>query len=130
MVDDLRAPLSADPREVAFARHQLTDHLILHGLPEDVTDTAVLLMSELVTNAIMHGEPPVELIVQGADDDALRVEVRDGDRESFALLQPQSERASYRLGGRGLQLVDSLSARWGACVEGRIKSVWFEIDLR
>ena len=129
MILDLRAPLSDDPREVASARHQLSDHLAEHGVPEEITDTAVLLMSELVTNAILHGEPPVELLVHGQKD-GLRVEVCDNDRDSFALLQPRADAAAYRLGGRGLQLVDSLAARWGACLEGPAKSVWFEIDLR
>lgn len=126
---DLRAPLSADPRQVAEARHRMSAHLSRQGIEGDVADSAVLLVSELVTNAILHGEPPVELRV-GVPAGTVHVEVHDSDRESRLHLARISELGTERLGGRGLGLVDALSSRWGLVEDDSGKCVWFEIDLR
>lgn len=130
---DLRAPLSADPRQVAEARHRMTDHLRTQGIEGDIADSAVLLVSELVTNAILHGEPPVELLVQVPPDSQhgrVHVEVHDSDRESPLFLVRGAGPSRSRLGGRGLGLVDALSSRWGLREDDSGKCVWFDIDLR
>jgi anti-sigma regulatory factor (Ser/Thr protein kinase) len=123
----LRAPLSADPREVAAARHQMAAHLQAQGINGEVADSAVLLVSELVTNAILHGEPPVELRVD-TPQDHVHIEVHDGDREALVLLPRAAPLPHDRMGGRGLRLVQSLSSRWGLDEDDRGKCVWFEID--
>ena len=126
----MRTPLSADPRQVAEARHRMSDHLQSMGIEGDIADSAVLLVSELVTNAILHGEPPVELRV-GVPGARVHVEVHDSDRESSLHLPRSGEQMrAERLGGRGLGLVAELSSRWGLSTDESGKSVWFEIDLR
>lgn len=126
---DLRTPLSADPREVALARRRMNEHLHQQGIAGDVADSAVLLVSELVTNAILHGEPPVELRV-AVPGGHLHVEVHDSDTDSVLHLPAMGEPSRERLGGRGLGLVAALSSRWGLHSDDSGKCVWFEIDLR
>lgn len=103
-------------------------HLRARGVDSDVTDSAVLLVSELVTNAILHGEPPVELRI-GLPAGRVHVEVHDADREAALHLPTSSSMSQERLGGRGLRLVDALASRWGLDEDDSGKCVWFEIDL-
>ena len=85
-----------------------------------VVEDAVLLVSELVTNSVRHGGPPVVVAVD-CDGTALQVRVRDG---SPALPQPRDALISDE-GGRGLALVRSLSSDWGIDPEPDGKHVWF-----
>jgi two-component sensor histidine kinase len=91
---------------------------------EDVTDTAELLVSELVTNAIMHGTGPVTVSID-CGEDTLSVTVSD-EEPAEPLLQPERLMA---LGGRGLRMVESLASSWG--VKPRVgspgKDVWFRL---
>jgi anti-sigma regulatory factor (Ser/Thr protein kinase) len=87
----------------------------------DITEPAALLTSELVTNAVQHGRPPVRLSVVGALG-GLVVAVADGGLTRPAV-RP-SDSVSER--GRGMTLVDSLAETWGVRdVAGNGKSVWF-----
>ena len=92
-----------------------------------VLDDAVLLTSELVTNAVRHAghetEDPIEIEVS-VDDRTLRVTVRDKGRG----FDPARPRERGEEGGWGFHLVRALSSRWG--VEGTAvgTDVWFEID--
>lgn len=84
----------------------------------------MLVISELVTNAVSHGRSPVTVGLRlGADH--LLVEVEDEDHQPPVLQQPGWE----ALGGRGLLLVDALSRAWGSapCPTGKI--VWAELPL-
>ena len=85
-------------------------------------DTARLLVSELVTNAVVHGRGEIMLRAT-LDEDRLLVEVIDEGR-GFELTVRQQDFAS--IGGRGLAIVDSEASRWGIH-EGTIH-VWFEIE--
>lgn len=106
----------------------MSRHLDARGVDGAVADSAILLVSELVTNAIVHGAPPVELRVC-IPDDHLHVEVHDADREAAVHLPRAASLPHERMGGRGLRLVDSLSSRWGLDEDERGKWIWFEIDL-
>lgn len=118
---ELRTTLGHDPVEVSQARHLLARELMRWGVAED--DVAVLLVSELVTNALMHGTPPVELRVRRTAH-GLRVEVRDN-----APQQPIIQDTPLDVpGGQGLRLVDALASRWGWAAAGDGKAVWFELD--
>jgi anti-sigma regulatory factor (Ser/Thr protein kinase) len=90
-----------------------------------VSDLAVLLVSELVANALRHGSGPVGVRVERTGKDALLVEVSDS-RPELPLTRdatPDDE------GGRGLQLVARASRRWGTRTGPDGKTVWFELGL-
>ena len=120
---ELRATLSANPEQVAEARRLVAGYLADRG--DDDGEVAVLLTSELVTNAILYGRAPLELRAQ-ADGAALRVEVHDLDPTSPPVLRHDVD--LVEIGGRGLQLVDTLADRWGWAENDYGKVVWFELD--
>lgn len=95
------------------------------GLPDERVDTARLLVTELVANAVIHGTGDVLLTVERRRD-TLRVEVSDGSTTAPVLVDGSGLRES----GAGLRLVDALATRWGtgARDDGRPgKSVWFTL---
>ncbi|MGW3450513.1 SpoIIE family protein phosphatase [Streptomyces sp. NPDC001076] len=114
--------LPADPARVADARAQVLARLEDWHLP-DVAFTAELVVSELVTNAIRYGQPPVQLrLIRGA---ALICEVSDGSGTA-----PHLRRArTYDEGGRGLLLVAQFARRWGTRHQAGGKTIWAEIGL-
>jgi len=122
---ELRAVLEAVPEQVAEARRLVADYLREHG--DDDGDVAVLLTSELVTNAILHGRAPLELRASAVGS-ALRVEIHDQDPTRPPVLRHDADLTE--VGGRGLQLVDTLADRWGWAADptGDGKVVWFELD--
>lgn len=95
----------------------------LLGHPDDEsTQTALVLTSELVTNAVLHARTPVDVRVE-LDAERMRVEVADGDP---GIPGPVRHDASA-LGGRGLFLVQELASAWGADASDRGKVVWFTL---
>lgn len=101
-----------------FVLHVLRDE----GL-EELADTAELLVSELVTNAVLHARTGVVVKVD-VDRSRLRIEVCDENEAA-----PQRRRyATNATTGRGLMLIETLASRWGTQPEDTGKSVWFEID--
>ncbi|MEV0975375.1 SpoIIE family protein phosphatase [Streptomyces sp. NPDC049915] len=116
-------PLDHDPREVGRARRLVRDQLLRWDLA-DAVETAQLLVSEVVTNAVRHtGGRRIGLRLVLAD--ALLVEVTDEGAELPALLDSGREQ-EY---GRGLRVVSRLAREWGASVQGNGKTVWFEQAL-
>lgn len=90
----------------------------------DLTDTVTLLVSELVTNAVVHAGSEVEVSVR-LTPTAARIEVTDNSAASINPRDATEEEDS----GRGLALVGSLARRWGVRpAPGGGKTVWFEID--
>lgn len=87
-----------------------------------VLDDAVLLVSELVTNSVLHGGPPVVVAVE-CDGEALQVRVRDGSPE----LPAPRDAAPTAENGRGLELVKTISSAWGVDPTADGKHVWFTI---
>jgi anti-sigma regulatory factor (Ser/Thr protein kinase) len=87
-----------------------------------VVDDAVLLVSELVTNSVLHGGPPVVVAVD-CDGQDLQVRVRDGSTS----LPERRHAQQADEGGRGLELVATLSAAWGVDPVPDGKHVWFVI---
>ncbi len=120
--------VEADPRAVGEARRFLRGLLGGWDLDADVSDTAVLLLSELVTNALVHTDAPAEVrAVLGSGE--LTVTVRDHGRpHGEAVVQPHHEDDPLRVHGRGLQLVDALADRWGAERDAGGTSVWFALS--
>ena len=109
---------------IAPARHWARDRLAEAGVDDGRLELLVLLVSELVTNAVAHADPPVTLRVH-VDDERTRVEVTDGVREVPVVRNPPPT----ALGGRGVMFVDRLSSSWGTCDEegDAEKAVWFEL---
>ncbi|MGC9499432.1 SpoIIE family protein phosphatase [Streptomyces sp. WG7] len=111
-----------DPAHVAATRRSVTEQLTQWGLDEGAFVTE-LVVSELVTNAIRYGEPPIRLRL--IRDSALICEVSDGSATS-----PHLRRANaYDEGGRGLLLVAQLTERWGSRQTGTGKTIWAEQPL-
>jgi anti-sigma regulatory factor (Ser/Thr protein kinase) len=122
---ELVETVRGEPREVSRVRHALAAALVEWGVDGDDFDVAVLLTSEIVTNAILYGGPPMELHAQltGA---GLLVSVDDGGHEAVV---PVANVRWDAKGGRGLHLVEALSNRWGVRDRLRGKQVWFELKL-
>jgi anti-sigma regulatory factor (Ser/Thr protein kinase) len=89
-----------------------------------LTDTATLLTSEILTNAVVHGLGPVRLRVRRTD---IEIAVIVSDRGWY---QPQPRLADPTdESGRGLSLLEMLSASWGARATADGKDVWFTLTL-
>jgi anti-sigma regulatory factor (Ser/Thr protein kinase) len=113
--------LSPHPTSARAAREFVADTLVRWGRPGQ-TEAAVLLTSELVTNAIVHARTQVAVTVHLMDE-SLRVYVLD---ESTHQPSPRSD-GDQLAGGRGLKLVEALAASWGVSPEAQGKAVWFEL---
>ncbi|WP_432062777.1 ATP-binding protein [Streptomyces sp. S1] len=113
--DAFEIAIAPKPELVARARQSAVARLCRWGLRTDAVETAALVVSELVTNGVVHGEGQVRLRVFRCAEDALRVEVRD-ESPFPARVRDADDDA---LGGRGLCLVDALSREWGVSPDGR-----------
>ncbi|MEU3499979.1 SpoIIE family protein phosphatase [Streptomyces hundungensis] len=126
-----RAAASFDPvgRSVAIARAFVRDTLQGWGYA-DVVDDAVVLTSELVTNAVVHAGTKADVLCLRADD-GVRVEVADRypEREVPLLGSPADIAGPDRENGRGLLLCAALASRWGVEYTPTRKNVWFQLDL-
>ena len=100
--------------------------LIRSALADDdalLLESVELLVSELVTNSVIHASsaPRLELVML---PDRVRVEVHDDDPRLPAHRTPDGDRP----GGRGLHLLDAVATSWGAEADGVGKVVWFELE--
>lgn len=114
-------------------RGLLRDHLRRWGVPA-LSDTAELLASELLTNALQHtgGGAVLTATLTRRPQHRLRVEVRDSAARRSRLpgagiSAKPSAVGEYATSGRGLILVEALADDWGAQPRGRGKVVWFEL---
>jgi anti-sigma regulatory factor (Ser/Thr protein kinase) len=114
--------LLAEARSAGAARRFTRRICVAAGLDPDTTYTAVLLTSETVTNAIVHGHSEVRLTVT-ADATGVRVEAGD-DNSRHPVLQPADSDA---LDGRGVALLEVASTQWGVVDGSYGKVVWFEV---
>ena len=129
-----RIPLMADLAAAAGARAVVEDCIRAWRVPVDA-DAAVLLTSELVTNAVTHGSPSAAgtfvLLTVAWDAAGLRVDVHDGSAELPVLDESVLEEASAEAEtGRGLLLVTALSAEWGFYRTPAGKAVYFTLELK
>lgn len=115
-----RRAFEAKARSVAQAR-QFTRTQLEEWDARDLEDMAVLLVSELVTNAVVHAGTPVRLEL-GLDAHNLRIEVQDHHPgRSVPETAPPSLDAE---GGRGLMITTALASTWGVEYEAGSKRVW------
>lgn len=108
----------------AEGRRFVAEHLYRWAVPTQVADTAVLLTSEIITNAVRYGPPPLCLQVSLSADRVL-VEVTDSNPVVPVLTRPDFE----ALGGRGMWLIDTLAAAWGSHLQPPGKIVWCEVSI-
>ena len=121
----LRRTLPPTAESASVARWLVTD--MLQGLvDEDTRDTAALLTTELVSNAIRQTRDELVVTVRLAGD-RLWVGVADSSHRRPQLVQVGSRDTS----GRGLHLVEAMAARWGVDPDARGlgKTVWFELGV-
>lgn len=136
--------LGTGPRSVQDARRWVVRICGLIGR-EDLCECAELAVSELVTNAVLHGQPPIWLQLRGTPDHP-RIEVHDAstvppqpgsaaggiDLDAFDLdafesgTQDDIDISTLTAFGRGLDIVARASNAWGAMIEEDGKTVWFE----
>lgn len=113
-----------DPQSARAARRFISQALTAADDDDDLVESVTLLVSELVTNAVLHAESGVEVLVR-LTDSAARVEVTDASSQTVAPRDAAADEDS----GRGLALVESLARRWGVRpAPGGGKTVWFEVD--
>src|SRR3954466_542569 len=114
---DLPPTTDSVPAARRFVRRELG------GVDVDI-DTATLLVSEVVTNAVLHARTSVTLSIQASGSEA-HIEVRDGSP-----VEPRVHAFSPTSAtGRGLRLLDLLAKRWGVESDPRTggKIVWFDV---
>jgi len=116
--------LDPEPRSVPLARAWVSAELEQRGRA-DLCETAELGVSELVTNALLHADPPIVVRVRGTDAHP-RVEVLDGSATPPSLRDMTDDDGLMATIGRGLGIVATYSRTWGAEVTGEGKVVWFE----
>lgn len=117
------------PVSVRLSRDWLAE--LLDGLTSpELAEVAILLLSEIATNAILHSR---------SGDGGGRIEVRVATSEDRILVEVLDEGSDATRpcikapddtdpGGRGLALVDAIAAKWGSAVCGHAGVVWFELD--
>jgi PAS domain S-box-containing protein len=114
--------LPPQPSSVREARRMVRD-LLAGADRDDLAETAVLLVSEIVTNALLHAGTPIDVSAT-VDDRGLRVEVGDG-----SLHLPTRRRYGPTAGtGRGMLMLERLVDDWGVARRRDGKTVWFELS--
>ena len=111
----------AVPASVGSARRFTRAALGRHDVEPHLIDTAMLLVSELATNAIVHASSTVRLRIDVGND--IRVEVRDEDDTPPVPEDADDEAES----GRGLAIVTSLAKEWSWATHANGKVVWFSL---
>jgi anti-sigma regulatory factor (Ser/Thr protein kinase) len=121
--------LPCAPASVAIARRRITADLLAAGVFEPAVGDAALVMSELLSNAILHARPlPGRCLQVAWTVDTSRVEIAVTDGGGPA--RPRVARAALSsLGGRGLGIVEYLSRHWGVRTDGPGTTVWAVVQL-
>lgn len=117
----LRTVLPCDASSAGKARRLVRRELASVDDP-DLVDAASLLVSELVTNAILHARTDIALFAR-VRDGVFRAEVSDANSTL-----PTQRRPSELAGtGHGLQLIEAIATSWGVLTSGSGKTIWFEL---
>ncbi|MFD3873324.1 ATP-binding protein [Streptomyces sp. NPDC058623] len=125
VLDGLADPVS---RSRDFAHRALT---AWHWLPterpavRDAAEDVLLLVSEVVANACLHGGGPGALVLD-CTDERLRIEVTDANPRP-PVVAPAASADPGRPGGHGLLIVDRLTRSWGSRPGASGKCVWLEV---
>lgn len=117
-----RRRLQPHPASVGAAR-RFVRHVLVSAGRDDLVEDAELLVSEVVTNAVVHAGTAVELTAS-VSGNSLYVEVRDGSSHLPGLRNYTAMAGT----GRGLRLLEQLVDRWGVRPEDDGKTLWFELS--
>ena len=126
----MQLEIRPDPAEVGRARRWARSRLAGSGIGADegLAETLILLVSELVTNAVVHTGCPAVLRLSlpcgAAEQATVRLEVADASDRAPVPRCVDGDAT----GGRGLALVDGLADRWGWTTAGAGKRIWCELD--
>lgn len=116
-------PLPSSPDSVRAARRQARRFCATHSVDDDRVEATVLVTSELVTNALRHGTPPLAYnIAMDGTDVLVVVQDSDGRAPGDGKASPLSADS-----GRGLFIVSTVARAWGwtPCADG--KHVWARV---
>ena len=119
----IQVTVEPDEHAPAMARRLIERSFADYLEPEEL-DRAKLAISELATNAVIHGQGEITLLAD-LNDTRLMVEVVD---QGSGFEHVVGEQAFDSVGGRGLNIVDAESSRWG--MHEGTTHVWFEIERR
>jgi serine phosphatase RsbU (regulator of sigma subunit)/anti-sigma regulatory factor (Ser/Thr protein kinase) len=119
--------LPADPSSSRAARQFVGEQLAAWGLDEDVAATAQLCVTELVTNVLIHAGTPCRVTLH-LDEGWLQVLVQDSGRHG--VVQRADGHTPLDISGRGLALVEALTAGWSAERSADGTTVWFELEVQ
>jgi len=117
--------LTTDPRSIRLARGFLASVARSLDVPEETMSVAELALSEVVTNAVVHGEPPIRVHVD-ATASHLEISVTDAGPA-----RPRADETRLdATGGRGLAIVAAVAGAWGCDPdpEGPGKRIWFTVS--
>lgn len=115
--------LHPDPAAVGVARRFVAEICSAGRTVPDLCETAILLASEIVTNAFIHGRSEARIAVI-AGRNQVRVEVADDNSRHPRRLEPDAD----ALDGRGLAIVELVASHWGVRDDRIGKTVWFEVE--
>ena len=127
-----RREFPPNPETAAAAREFVHDTLLTWGVP-DPFDDVILLVSELVTNAVIHAESPLEVTVRRAEG-STEVMVTDSAPERAVpqagplAVDTSPSTSEERSGGLGLALASAIASSWGVSYGPTDKAVWFRIE--
>jgi anti-sigma regulatory factor (Ser/Thr protein kinase) len=114
--------LTAQPPPLGPLRARIAD--LLAQWPDEAVADLQLVVTELVTNAYLHGQPPVQFsLLHPATNGVLRVEVTDRGSGTPRVRHPDQDTQH----GRGLLLVQACSLRWGFATGPDGNTVWAEM---
>ena len=120
--------LDGDRDAPSRGRHAVTEVLDGWGFESGTREDLLLVVSELVTNAVVHGVEPIVVTMVRADE-RVRVEVTDGADRSSPQGNPRPPVDAEN--GRGLAVVTHLAVAWGwRATPGNGKTVWAELPMR
>lgn len=114
--------LPPDTESPRRARH-FVQNMLIDGEVASTLEVVTLLVSEVVTNAVLHARSDVTVTVRN-DGTVVRVEVED-QSESVPTQMPVAQDATT---GRGMVLIEQLADAWGTRTSRQGKTVWFELS--
>jgi anti-sigma regulatory factor (Ser/Thr protein kinase) len=114
--------LPPEPSSATRARQLAREHVA--ECPPEVIDTVALLVTELVTNAVLHARTELHLVIE-TEPGVVRLRVEDHSPGTPVIRNYGTDDVT----GRGLALVDMIATRWGVDPRPGGKAVWCEIDI-